>query len=243
MIAELVAPALASAVGALIASVTGFGLGSVLTPVLARTVPIEVAIVLTSVPHAIATALRCWLLRDAIDRALLRSFGVASALGGLAGAVVATTWRSPALLLVFGLLLVSSGLSSLTGWARRAPESRSLALAGGMISGFFGGLAGNQGGIRAAALLSARVPATAFVATATAVALLVDLVRVPLYVIGAPAVLSANGAVLLAASVGAIIGTLAGRVVLRAISETVFRAVVSWGVLLLGGWIVWGALR
>src|SRR5437899_12396609 len=54
-------------------------------------------------------------------------------------------------------------------------------IAGG-VSGGFGGLVGNQGGIRSAAMLGLNVPRDAFVATATAIALMVDVARVPVYV-------------------------------------------------------------
>jgi uncharacterized protein len=243
MTPDALLPAIASTMGALVAAVTGFGLGSFLTPALARTMPIGDAIVLAAIPHAVATAYRLWLIRGAVDRPLLRSFGVASAAGGLLGAVVATSWQSSALLLVFGLLLVSSGLTALTGVAARMPASRALSMAGGVLSGFFGGLAGNQGGVRAAALLSARVSRDGFVATATASAMLVDLVRVPLYVARAPDVLSSGREVLVWSCVGAALGTAVGMRALRAIPESRFRAVVSTTVLVLGLWIVIDTLR
>ncbi|MCU0635916.1 MAG: sulfite exporter TauE/SafE family protein, partial [Gemmatimonadaceae bacterium] len=101
--------AVASAAGAAVASVTGFGLGSLLTPVLARTTAMDQAVALVAVPHAVATGWRLWVLRRAIDWSLLRWFGVASAAGGIAGTLVASRWASPStLLLIFGLLLVSS---------------------------------------------------------------------------------------------------------------------------------------
>ena len=52
---------------------------------------------------------------------------------------------------------------------------------GASLPGLFGGVAGNQGGIRAAALTSFGLGPQAFVATATATALLVDVARTPVY--------------------------------------------------------------
>ena len=51
-----------------IAAVTGFGIGSLLTPVLALQVDTRLAVAAVSVPHVIGTALRFWLLRGGIDR-------------------------------------------------------------------------------------------------------------------------------------------------------------------------------
>ena len=50
-----------------IASVSGFGIGSLLTPLLAVRVGTKLAVAAVSVPHMAATALRFWLLRKDVD--------------------------------------------------------------------------------------------------------------------------------------------------------------------------------
>src|SRR5215212_10380836 len=85
-----------------IASVSGFGIGSLLTPVLAVRVGTKLAVAAVSVPHLTATALRFWLLRKHVDRRLLWSFGLMSAAGGLAGALLHTYADNTALTIVFG---------------------------------------------------------------------------------------------------------------------------------------------
>ena len=69
------------------AAVVGFGIGSLLTPLLAVRVGMPAAIAAIALPHAAATALRFWRLRRAVDWAVVRRFGLLSAGGGLAGAV------------------------------------------------------------------------------------------------------------------------------------------------------------
>jgi uncharacterized membrane protein YfcA len=66
-----------------IASVAGFGIGSLLTPLLALQTGTKLAVAAISIPHAAATAVRLWLLRRSIDRRVLWNFGVTSAAGGL----------------------------------------------------------------------------------------------------------------------------------------------------------------
>ena len=46
-----------------IASVSGFGIGSLLTPVLAIKTGTKLAVAAVSIPHMTATALRFWLMR------------------------------------------------------------------------------------------------------------------------------------------------------------------------------------
>src|SRR5918994_577917 len=68
-----------------IAAVTGFGIGSLLTPVLALQVDTRLAVAAVSIPHVVGTALRLWLLQGRVDRRVLWSFGLTSAAGGSTG--------------------------------------------------------------------------------------------------------------------------------------------------------------
>ena len=92
-----------------IASLTGFGIGSVLTPLLALRVGTKLAVAAVSIPHAIGTAMRFWLLCGHIDRRIFMWFGVASAAGGLAGALLHAHASNRALAGVFGCLLLFVG--------------------------------------------------------------------------------------------------------------------------------------
>jgi len=84
---------------------------------------------------------------------------------------------------VLGVLLIIAGLLGVTGREAHIRLGRVGAWIGGGLSGFFGALIGNQGGLRAAAMLAFDVPKEAFVATATATALIVDAVRMPIYAV------------------------------------------------------------
>jgi Sulfite exporter TauE/SafE len=120
-------------------------------------------------------------LKQHVDRKVFWRFGVFSAAGGLVGAVLNARIQSRVLTLVFGALLIFAGISGLNGLAEKMRFGRKAAWIAGGISGFFGGLVGNQGGIRSAALLGFDISKEAFVATATAVALIVDGARMPVY--------------------------------------------------------------
>ncbi len=215
-----------------IASVVGFGIGSLLTPLLAVRVGTQLAVAAVSVPHFLATALRFWRLRAHVDRRVLLGFGIASAAGGLVGALLHAAANSRALAIVFGLLLLFVGVSELTGLSRRMRFHGAVAWIAGGVSGLFGGLVGNQGGIRSAALLGFDVPKEAFVATATAIGLIVDGARMPVYFATQARAILASWPLVAAAIAGTIVGTLAGVPLLRHIPERVFRRVVA--VILLG---------
>jgi uncharacterized membrane protein YfcA len=226
-----------------VAGVAGFGIGSILTPALALAVGTNVAVAVVALPHVAATAVRLWALRRDVDGAVMRTFGVASALGGVAGAVGHSVFDSPVLSLVLGLLLVLAGSLELTGLARRVRLGGSASIAAGALSGLFGGLVGNQGGIRSAALLRFDMSPTALVATATATALLVDAARVPVYLVTNVAdVVKMFGTVLLL-TVGVVIGTIGGTPVLRLLPERWFRRSLAVLLITLGLGLVASAIR
>jgi hypothetical protein len=233
--------ALIGAVGIIagaIASLSGFGIGSILTPMLTLFVDTKLAVALVSVPHFTGTALRFSLIREHLDRRVLALFGVASAVGGLLGALLHVWLRSAILGYVLAALLVFAGITGATGMAAKMRFGRTTGWLAGAISGLFGGLVGNQGGIRSAALLGFDVPKESFVATATAIALLVDLFRMPVYVALQYRSIFSAWPTMLVATVGVVIGTLIGKPMLQRIPEKTYRLVVSLIILALGVWML-----
>ena len=218
---------ISAAAGGAVAAVAGFGIGSLITPVLAWQLDARLAVAAVSIPHVIGTAFRFWLLGGRVDGRVLWSFGVMSAAGGLAGALLQAEAGTPALLVIFGSLLLFSASAELTGFGRRMRFGGVLAWLAGATSGLLGGLVGNQGGIRSAALLGVELPKQAFVATATAVGLMVDAARVPVYLwyLGGP-ILDVGYWVVLATA-GVLVGTIAGNRVLVRLPERWFRRVVA----------------
>jgi len=226
--------AITSVVAGGIATVTGFGIGSLLTPAFAIWHDPKVAVAAVSIPHLVGTAIRFWMVKGHVDRRVLWSFGLASAAGGLTGALLHSWASSPSLRIVFGLLLLFVAASELSGLARRMRFTGVLAWIAGVLSGLFGGLVGNQGGIRAGALLGFSMSKETFIATATAIGLIVDAARMPVYAVVQGPALAALWLPITVATAGVAAGTFAGHRVLKRIPETAFRRVVAVLIGLLG---------
>ncbi|MFO0691274.1 MAG: sulfite exporter TauE/SafE family protein [Myxococcota bacterium] len=194
---EHVVVPLAALVASALTLFSGFGLGTLLMPVVALFFPIEVAIAMTAVVHLANNVFKGGLVGRHADRRVVLRFGLpavgaalvgAALLGRLAEAPPLFAWSAfghdfatTRLGLVVGLVILGFVALELS------PRAASLALdprwlpLGGVVSGFFGGLSGHQGAFRSMFLLKAGLEKRAFVATGVLVAVLVDLARTSVY--------------------------------------------------------------
>jgi uncharacterized membrane protein YfcA len=141
------------------------------------------------------------------------------------------------LIMVFAFLEMSSRFQALALSARRLSLGRAL-------SGFFGGLSGNQGALRSAFLLKAALTKDAFIATGIVSAVIVDIVRLTVYGTGFLADHLATSQDMIVpvavASVSAFVGAYFGRRMLRKVTFRSVRLVVAVAMLLIGLGLVAG---
>jgi uncharacterized membrane protein YfcA len=221
-----------------VAGVAGFGVGSLLTPLLTTRVDASLAVALVAIPHAIATGLRLWHLRHDVSAAVLRNFGVLSALGGLAGAYLYTRSSGDLLETLLGVLLIVVGTLQMSGRVPSLRRSGPWVWVAGALSGLFGGMVGNQGGLRSAGLLAFQLSPREFVATAAAIALIVDAVRLPFYLWQSGTDVIANWRIAVLATAAVAVGTFAGTALLLRLPPGVFRRLVGAILLVLGAWLL-----
>lgn len=169
-----------------------------------------------------------------MNKQVLLSFGLTSAVGGLLGAFLNHILFNTILTIIFGSLLVFAGIMGVAGLSEKLRFTGIAAWIAGALSGFFGGLVGNQGGIRSASMLGFQLNQKEFVATATGIALLVDMARMPVYIVLQGKQLLMIWEFILIATIGVFIGTLLGSWVLKKIPEKFFKKVVSTIILLIG---------
>jgi uncharacterized protein len=217
-----------------IASIAGFGIGSLVTPLFALKTGTSIAVAGVSVAHFLGTALRFWIWKKYVNKQVLISFGITSAVGGLIGALFHNIFQNVILTIIFGCLLAFAGISGLTGISEKLRLNGPSAWIAGALSGVFGGLVGNQGGIRSAAMFGFDLKGKEFVATATGIALAVDCARMPVYFFIQWKDIGGIWPLIVFASAGVLIGTEIGVWTLGKIPETLFKKIVSGIILLIG---------
>lgn len=242
---------------------SGFGLGTILTPVFALFFPVQAAVAMTAVVHLANNLFKIGLVGRDADWRVVARFGLPAALAAIAGASLLALFAALPPLASYelagrpheitpvkaaiGLLIVGFALLELSPrFAALAFPPRWLPL-GGLLSGFFGGLSGNQGALRSAFLIKAGLSKEAYVGTGAACTVLVDAVRLVVYgasfqAAGWSVLAGEGGRLVLAASLAAFLGAWLGKkllkkVTLRAVELVVAAAMVAIGGALAGGLI------
>jgi uncharacterized protein len=236
---------LAAFVTALLTFFSGFGLGTILTPVFALFFPIELAIALTGVVHFFNNVFKLLLTGRAIDWPVLLRFGLPAVGAALVGAwlLLHITDLPPLyrytlgtrslevtpVKLVISLLLIGFALLDLlpplTGRLRFGHEKLAW---GGLLSGFFGGLSGHQGALRSAFLIRSGLSKEAYVATAIAIACFIDFTRIAVYATRfANTGLRDNLGLVLSATLAAMAGALLGNRLLRKVTLELIQKLVA----------------
>src|SRR3990167_8883199 len=164
---------------------SGFGLGTLLTPLFVLFYDIKIAVLLVAVVHFSNNLFKLGLFFRHLDWALLKRFGVVSVGGALVGSVLQAWLESQTLKIGLGVLLVLLGL--------------------------LGGVLGNQGAVRSAYLLNYSLSKEAFVATATIIACLIDATRIPIYLLQYYDGIAVAWPYLIATILSAFLGTLIGK--------------------------------
>lgn len=182
---------------ALLTLFSGFGLGTLLLPVFALFLPVEIAVAATAVVHLANNLFKLALVGRHADRSVVLAFGVPAIAAAFLGAWLLSdmtalppitdytlghvraevTWAK----LVIGPALVFFALFDLVPQLRTLTVERRWLPLGGALSGFFGGLSGLQGALRATFLIKCGLGRDAFVGTGVVVAVLVDLARLLVY--------------------------------------------------------------
>ncbi len=241
---------------------SGFGLGTILMPVFALFFPLPLAIAATAVVHFANNLFKFGLMARDANWSVVARFSLPAAIAAIFGAVslgyfdrLPSIWRYTiadkdfevtavkavigSLIMLFALLELSSRFQALAFPPRWLPF-------GGALSGFFGGLSGNQGALRSAFLLKAGLSKEAFVATGVVSAVIVDAVRLTVYgtamLSGQIAQVESLALPITVATLCAFIGAFVGKRMLRKVTLRAVQLVVAIGMLGIGAGLVLGLL-
>ena len=172
---------LAAFISEIVGTIAGFGSSTVFLPLAILFVDFKTALTLVALFHIFGNLGRVGFFRHGLDKNMLIRFGLPSVALTLLGALLVSVISQNLLKGLLGIFLVC--YSMMVFWRENYKVKPSLinTLIGGGASGFLAGLIGTGGALRGAFLTGFGLPKDKYIATAAAIALAVDLTRIPVY--------------------------------------------------------------
>lgn len=232
---EIILISLAAFAVAILTFFSGFGLGTILTPIFMIFFPVDLAIALTGVVHFFNNLFKIILVGKNADKQVLIRFGIPAVIAAFIGAYLLLQLPDahplfsyelfgrqldvyPVKFLISIILIIFASLDLMPAFNRLQFKKDKLPI-GGFLSGFFGGLSGNQGALRSAFLIKAGLSKEAFVGTAVVVSTFVDFTRLSVYATRfSQAGLIDNLPIVVSATVAAIFGAFLGNKLLKKVT-------------------------
>jgi len=213
---------------------TGFGVGTIMMPVMALFFDVKVAILLAAIVHIFNNLSRIVLYYRHLRWEIIRRFGVVSILGAFVGSFAQLYVDSSWLKNGVGLFLALFAILSLRPGLINCKLPAIIDVVGGFLSGLIGGLIGNQGAIRSLYLLNYKLEKQELIVSAALIAVIIDLTRIPVYAYANYRYLTDNFLLLALVILASIMGTLIGSRILPQVSSELFKRIILVAVLLLG---------
>ncbi len=217
----------------LVSFYSGFGLGTILMPVIAIFLPLPLAISLTAIVHLVSNCLKTGLFWKTINWRVLVRFGSTALISVILGAMLLKNLSDYVTIKqysIFGIEAKISLLHILIGMLLILSETIEMLpnkifkfnnlFVGGFISGFLGGFSGNQGAFRSLFLVNLIFDKKAFIGTNAVIAMFVDIIRIIVYSFSFWTLLiKVNISYLIVSIGGAIIGIFIGMMFLKKITK------------------------
>jgi len=230
--------------GAALTLFSGFGLGTLLMPVFALFFPVELAIALTAIVHFANNLIKIGFFYKHINLKIVLKFGLPSILAAFVGAYLLNTltgldplltysigdaiYHITPVKLTISLLLLFFSLFELIPKLSVLEFDQKFMPLGGLLSGFFGGLSGNQGALRTAFLIRAGLKKEVFIGTGVVIACLIDITRLSMYSKSIVQQIDASQVSLLAfAIISAFIGVFIGNKLVKKITIKTLQLIVA----------------
>lgn len=228
---------------------SGFGLGSILMPVMILFFPVEVAITATAIVHLANNLFKLSLFGRFRRNDVLIRFALPAVISAAVGAWILTrmselnpfvtySWLGrefhvEVMRVVIATLIIIFALLEVLPWLRKLEFDSKLLPLGGVASGLLGGLSGHQGALRSAFLANAGLTKEQFIGTGVTIACLVDLTRLAVYGVHISQIGLKNAPLILTACLAAFLGAFLGKTLVQKVTMAHIQKLVAFGLILL----------
>lgn len=218
-------------VSEVLGTISGFGSSILFVPVSSLFFDFKTVLGVTAVFHVFSNLSKIALFRNGINKDIALKLGIPAVIFVTIGAYITTFLPVAQIELAMNIILVFLAIYLFINFDKPLKQTDNNLYLGGIASGFIAGIAGTGGAIRGITLAAFQLPKDIFIATSALIDLGVDLSRAVVY--------TSNGYFknefffLIPFLIGiSILGSYAGKLILKCTSETLFRYIVL-GVIIL----------
>jgi len=231
---EIVSIALLTLLASLIGTLAGFGISTIMVPILLIIFPLPQTLLLVGIIHWFNDIWKIILFREGIRWKLFLAFCLPGILTSFIGSSLSLKISREILSRALGVFLIAYVLFIIFNRTFKLSQKLSVAVSSGALTGFFAGIFGIGGEINAVALSAFNLEKAVYVATAGAISFMIDSTRIATYIRGGiglePPLLSGFLIFVPASLIGAILGKRG----IEKIPQEKFRNFVAVFIFLLG---------
>ena len=171
-------------VASLVGTMTGFGTSTIMVPILLLFSPLPQTLLFVGIIHWFGDLWKILLFKKGLNWKLILGFGISGIIASYIGASLTFQISEKILMKILGGFLLAYVIFLFLKPGFRLTKNNNNMIAGGVLSGFFAGIFGVGGAVRATFLSAFDLPKAMYIATAGSIALLIDSTRLIIYLRG-----------------------------------------------------------
>lgn len=181
---ELLWICLLTLVAVSIGTMAGFGISTIMIPILNLFMPFHDTLLFVGVIHLFSSIWKVILFKKGFEWKLILWFGISGIIASIIGAFLSFSFTELPLKRILGIFLIFYVVFLLLKHNWTVPKTRATSISGGLLSGFIAGFFGVGGAVRGAFLSAYNLPKEVYIFTSGLIALLIDISRVSSYILG-----------------------------------------------------------
>ena len=171
-------------IASMVGTMTGFGTSTIMVPIFLLFSPLPQTLLFVGIIHWFGDLWKILLFKKGLNWKLILGFGIPGIIASCIGASLTFQISERILMKVLGGFLLAYVIFLFLKPGFRLAKNEKIMITGGALSGFFAGIFGVGGAIRATFLTAFDLPKAVYLATAGSIALLVDSTRIITYIRG-----------------------------------------------------------
>ena len=185
---EVAIISLVAFLAAILTFFSGFGLGTILTPIMMIYFPVEIAVAFTGIVHFSNNIFKLFIVGNKANKEVLVKFGLPAIFAAFIGSYFLFNMNTEYIIysynllgqiksislvkFIVSLLLIVFASFDLIPFFKKLEFGKKSLPIGGLLSGFFGGWSGNQGALRSSFLIKLSLDKETFIATTVVISTL-----------------------------------------------------------------------